>query len=148
MTVIDGHAHDRVRVAVELDWKPLGSVGLDEAGKIKFPKVAEQPGIYRFSFGAHDRGSIYIGEADRLRRRFDHYRNPGPTQRTNIAINTLMKDSMSTGRVSVDIATEIRLEVEGQPITSSLSDVFQRRLAENAALVAAQQTGKKIENRS
>jgi hypothetical protein len=147
MTGTDRHDPDRFGVAVELHWEHLGLVGLDETGKLKFPEATQQPGIYRFSFRAPDRDSAYIGEADQLRRRFAHYRNPGPTQRTNIAVNTLMKDVLGTGSVSVDIATEIRLEVEDQPVTSSLSNVFQRRLAENAALVAAQEAGRKIENR-
>jgi excinuclease UvrABC nuclease subunit len=42
----------------------------DRRGNAAIPGCAELPGIYRFDLG--DR--VYIGEADRLRRRFQHYR--------------------------------------------------------------------------
>jgi len=46
-----------------------------EAGKLSFPLAPEVPGIYRFDLGE----LVYVGETDRLRRRFQHYRTPGPT---------------------------------------------------------------------
>ena len=54
-----------MRVAVDFSWVDLGAVALD-AGKLRFPQAPELPGIYRFNLG--DRW--YIGETDRLRRRF------------------------------------------------------------------------------
>jgi hypothetical protein len=74
-----------VRLSVEYSWRELGAIRLD-AAKLVFPSAPEVPGLYRFDFG--DR--IYVGETDRLRRRFQGYRTPGPTQTTNIRLNLII----------------------------------------------------------
>lgn len=79
-----------MRVAVDFDWRPLGLLRL-EAGRLRFPDVDDAPGVYRFDFG--DR--VYVGEADRLRRRFQHYRTPGPRQETNLRLNAVMVKLLS-----------------------------------------------------
>ncbi len=40
--------------------------------------------------------TVYVGESDNLRRRISHYRNPGPTQRTNIRINDRIRSQSPT----------------------------------------------------
>lgn len=74
-----------MRVAVDFSWTPLGRLRL-EAGTLRFPAVIDAPGVYRLDIG--DR--VYVGETDRLRRRLQHYRTPGPRQATNLRLNAVM----------------------------------------------------------
>ncbi len=92
--------------------------------------------------------AAYIGEADELRRRFAHYRNPGPTQPTNKRINALLKQLLAEGgRVSTAIATSATLEIDGVPRPLDLTKKARRLLTENAALVKATLEGvDRIEN--
>ena len=71
-----------MRVTVDFSWRDVGTIAA-EGGRLRFPTVPDAPGIYRFDLG--DR--IYIGETDRLRRRFQHYRTPGLSQTTNVRLN-------------------------------------------------------------
>jgi hypothetical protein len=38
---------EELRCSLRLRWKPMGRVSLDEKGKLRFPVVAEAPGLYR-----------------------------------------------------------------------------------------------------
>lgn len=74
---------ESVRVTVSFDWAEVGSIGLDAEGKLAFPSLPREPGMYKLMISEADgTTATYIGEADELRRRFAHYRNPGPTQPT------------------------------------------------------------------
>ena len=78
--------------ALRLQWLPIGTAQRDEEGKIKFPKLPARPGLYQFKiFRSDGSQAIYVGETDNLQRRFAHYRNPGPTQATNLRLNALSK---------------------------------------------------------
>jgi hypothetical protein len=135
-----------MRICADVDWSPRGAVILT-AGKLKFPDVPEMPGVYRLTLASHKGTSVYVGEADRLRRRFLHYRNPGPTQHTNIRMNAAMKAIIeSGGSVFVETATDIVLEVNGRRLVADLSERTFRLLAENAALVVAREAGETVEN--
>ena len=73
-----------------------------------------------------------------LRRRFQHYRKPGPSQATNLRVNALLKEHLgSGGSAEVDIIVDgVVLMIGGENIDANLSDKATRRLIENAALVA------------
>jgi hypothetical protein len=92
--------------------------------------------------------AIYVGEADELRRRFAHYRNPGPTQPTIKRINALLVRLLAEGgSASMAIATKATLEINGVSSSLDLSKKASRLLAENAALVEAATAGvHRIEN--
>lgn len=95
-----------MRVAVMFSWSSLGDVGLD-AGRLVFPRAPERPGIYRFDLG----GGVYVGETDRLRRRFQHYRTLGPSQRTNLRLNQAIRDVLDgKGRVAVSVVLEATID--------------------------------------
>ncbi len=84
--------------SLRLRWTQVGEVTIDSSGKLAFPKVTNAPGLYKFCVA--DAGSvkkIYIGESDNLSRRFTHYRNPGPTQQTNIRMNNLLSNCLKGG---------------------------------------------------
>ena len=102
-----------MHVTVEMDWEPQGAVQI-VAEKLLFPQVDEKPGIYRFTLRSAERQSVYIGEADRLRRRFAHYRNPGPSQATNQRMNAAIREIIrANGSVGVETATQVRADIDG-----------------------------------
>jgi hypothetical protein len=128
-----------VRVTVSFEWTEAGRVGMDAEGKLAFPSLPHEPGMYKLAITEADgTTATYIGEADELRRRFAHYRNPGPTQPTNKRINALLKRLLgNSGRASMAIATRATLEIEGVSSSLHLTKKASRLLAENAALVKA-----------
>lgn len=131
-----------MRVAVDFAWRDVGSIRV-EAGRLRFPDVPESSGVYRFDLGR----TVYIGETDRLRRRFQHYRTPGPTQATNVRLNALMLRSLGEGgSVTVCTVTTASVEVDGQRAPLDLCDKAARLLVENAALTAARMAGGSVEN--
>lgn len=125
------------RHCITLTWMPIGRVGMDSSSKIVFPKAPEIPGVYRFLIRGSQKQSIYVGETDNLQRRFQHYRNPGPSQTTNIRINDLFKIHLEDGaEIGVDIATGITIkDSASQTLNVDLSLRHFRRLFENYALV-------------
>jgi hypothetical protein len=117
------------------------------ATKLTFPDVPDEPGIYRFTLASADSRSVYIGEADRLRRRFAHYRSPGPKQPRNQRMNAAMRAIVeSGGTVEVDTADQVRVEIDGRAVVADLSHRPYRLLAENAGLVLAREAGFALEN--
>ena len=131
-----------MRVTVEFSWRTRGPVRL-EAGRLRFPDAPEAPGIYRFDL----RDRVYIGETDRLRRRFQHYRTPGPTQLTNLRLNALLLQLLEEPRtIDVSTVTEANVEIDGTAAPLDLRHKAARRLVENAALTAAIAAGERVEN--
>ena len=138
-----------MRVTVSFEWVEVGRVVLDAEGKLAFPSLPREPGVYKLMISEADgTTATYVGEADELRRRFAHYRNPGPTQPTNKRINALLKQLLvEAGRASMAIATSATLEIDGVPTALDLTKKAGRLLAENAALVKAALEGvDRIEN--
>lgn len=131
-----------MRVAVDFTWRDVGWIRL-EAGKLRFPEVPDSPGVYRFDLGQ----TVYIGESDRLRRRFQHYRTPGGGQPTNVRLNTLMLSLLGEGgAVTICTVTEAGLDVEGSRSKLDFRHKASRLLVENAALSAARMAGARVEN--
>jgi hypothetical protein len=131
-----------VRVAVDFKWRALGLIRV-EAQRLRFPDVADVPGIYQFNLG--DR--LYIGESDRLRRRFQHYRTPGVGQPTNIRLNVVMSELLVQGSaVDVAVITSASVEVDGRESPLDLTRKSARLLVENAALTAERVAGRLVEN--
>jgi hypothetical protein len=76
-----------------------------------FPEVPRQlprgPAIYCWCV---DDAPIYVGEAEELRRRIQHYRTPGPSQTTNLRLKELLEERQSEGCcVSLRVLTDIML---------------------------------------
>lgn len=138
-----------MRVTVSFEWVEVGRVVLDAEGKLAFPSLPREPGMYKLMISEADgTTATYVGETDELRRRFAHYRNPGPTQPTNKRINALLKQLLvEAGRASMAVATSATLEIDGVPTALDLTKKAGRLLAENAALVKAALEGvDRIEN--
>ncbi len=131
-----------MHVGVDFAWRDVGSIRV-EVGRLLFPEVPESPGAYRFDLGQ----TVYIGKTDRLRRRFQHYRAPGPTQATNLRLNRLMLQLVGEGGpVTVSTVTSASVEVDGHRWPLDLRNKAARLLVENAALTAAQLAGRSVEN--
>lgn len=93
-------------------WREIGEVRLGPDGKLVMPDPGALPGIYRFRLAGDGAPSVYIGESDDLRRRFGHYRNPGPSQRTNVRMNERMRARLAAGGiVQVAVVAEADLRV-------------------------------------
>lgn len=139
-----------VRVSVAFEWTDVGEVVIDDQGKVAFPRLPRESGLYLISITeATGTTALYVGEADDLQRRFAHYRNPGPSQHTNQRINALLADTLETGGAArISMATEATLTTaDGSDSALDLSAKSARLLAENAALVQASLTGHhRIEN--
>jgi hypothetical protein len=136
-----------MKIGLDFQWNDAGDVRLDIRGKPEFPKLSVKPAVYAFRFIGQDGTTLYVGEADNLQRRAAHYRNPGPTQQTNIRLNERMRAHLaSSGRITMHLVTTARIEIDGTSAESDLTSKFARRLLENAALLAAAGTGQKVEN--
>ncbi len=131
-----------MQVAVDFSWDEVGELQL-EGDKLRFPDVPEAPGAYRFDLDNH----FYIGETDRLCRRFQHYRTPGPSQATNVRLNAKALELLKSGRVIViSIVTEAAITVDQAESTLDLRHKSARLLVESAALTAARLAGQSLEN--
>lgn len=127
-----------IQLTMAMNWKCLGAVCVDEAGKLSFPDAPTVPALYRLRLSSAEGARHYIGEAVNLRRRFGNYRNPGPTQATSIRINDVLRTHLAAGgQAEVDlVASGMTLSISGQEVTVELAHKATRRLLEQAAIVA------------
>jgi len=137
-----------MKMCVEFKWKNTVTIELGPDGKLKFPNFPLDPGLYRLWLGGAGQSSVYIGETDNLRRRASHYRNPGPSQRTNFRLNDRLRAHLAAGgKVEMAILTAADVEIEGRKLDLDLAQKAARRLIENAALVEAAASGaNQVEN--
>lgn len=132
-------AHVNVRFGFE--WNELGDIRIDEFEKLVFPSVSAGPGLYRFCFAKDHTASVYIGETNRLNRRFQQYRTPGISQQTNLRLNRDIRDALTAGRkVTASVLTEIDAPELG------LARKHDRVLLEHGAIMCARNDGQEILN--
>ena len=130
-------------VTISIEWDEPQPVTLGLGDSVLIPKVLGLPGIYRFRLvEAGGRPWVYIGEAVNLQRRMAQYAKPGPTQHTNIRLNRRFREVLRNGgAVTFATANSVVIGVDGQRLDTDLMLASTRRLAENAALVAARANG-------
>lgn len=124
-------------VAVDFEWRTAGDIRLD--GRPVFPVLPSAPGLYRFSFETPNQAPrVYIGETDQLRRRAQHYRTPGATQRTNMRMHKELVDAIRGGaRVTCAAITAAAISLDRGPSRPlDLSRKTSRLIVENAAMAA------------
>ena len=138
-----------VTVSVEFQWQGLGTLRRDELGGLTFPIAPRRPGVYRFRLCGNGHDQHYIGETDELRRRFQHYRTPGPSQQTNIRLNERFRVHMAAGgSIDVDIVDDkVAVTAGGTPLDIDLADKATRRLLEHAAVTGEAAAGVELLNR-
>lgn len=135
-----------VQGSLHFAWKPLGQITF-KSSRLRFPNAPIGPGLYRFRFEGAENARVYIGESKNVSRRFGNYARPGPSQVTNIRLNAAMTDHLDEdGLINVDTCFEVLF---GHPKAKkvNLGDKAARRMAENAAIVIAQQHGDSLLNR-
>ncbi len=137
---------DLTRLDVCFGWRDFGGVVLDSGGKPTFDRLPEIPAVYRISMTARP-GQVtprrYVGESDNLRRRSGNYRNPGPSQRTSLRVNGLLREHLAAGgavRLAGVIDATWRLDAEAETALD-LTTKSGRLLVENAALLIARASG-------
>jgi hypothetical protein len=137
-------------ITVTWSWQPVGNLRL-QGGKLLFPEVPNVPGIHRMTFtrASGEPAGIYIGEGYPLPRRFNGYRNPGPSQQTNLRLNPIMTGTLAEGgRMALEIATQAHISIAGNDLTPlSLADKAARVLVERAAETRARTAGLQVHNR-
>ena len=115
-----------------------------------FPLRPDSPAFTASGSTATSRPTLcYVGETDELRRRFQHYRTPGPSQQTNIRMNAEFRDHMAAGgSIEVDtVIDKIDVIADGESVRVDLANKAMRRLLEHAALVDEAAAGAKLLNR-
>lgn len=137
-----------VNIAVDFNWQSIGLISLDPFGKLFFPKTASSAGLYRFDFAYADNPATYIGETDQLARRLQHYRTPGPSQKTNIRLNEALRGALENNMaVTLLVVTAVQgTSVAGKSHQIDLSRKLDRVLLEHAAILAARTGGLVIMN--
>jgi hypothetical protein len=117
-----------------------------------FPPAPSVPGVYRLTF--HDAQTeltgVYVGETDRLPRRFQHYRTPGADERlTMYRLNRAMVETLiGGGQIGVEVVTSAHAAVgEGTSVPLDLGWKAARVLVERAAEVAERRTGRPMLNK-
>ena len=137
-----------VNIYITLEWKPIGHITLDDDGKLAFPRAPIRAGIYRFEFKRQQEQVIYVGETVQLARRFQHYRTPGPSQRTNIRLSKRMREALTDGgTLSVAILTdEATISLAGAARQADFSRKSERALLEHAASYEVIESGISVLN--
>ena len=134
---------------LEFHWQFLGQVQPDIHSRLVFPIAPRRPGLYRFRLSGNGPPRHYVGETEELRQRFQQYRTPGRTQQTNIRMNAEFFDHMKAGgTIKIDILVDkAEIIVAGSSVSTDLANKANRRLLEQAALVAETAAGTKLLNR-
>ena len=123
-------------------WREVGEVRLGHYSKLLMPDPGHGPGIYRFHLTWGDSPSLYIGESEDMSRRFGQYRNPEPSQRTNIRISKWMHRQVDAGRtLYVAVVTEAVLRVGDSQEPLDLERRTSRLLVEEHLLGEAREAG-------
>jgi hypothetical protein len=121
------------------------SIGSD--AKLHFPSLPTVPGVYRFRLlDVSEPIAAYIGETGNLHRRVANYRNPDPTQQTNIRIHGWIRSHLDRGgTVECAAVTRAALTVDENSVPLDRRQKLHRLLLENAALFCTP-NGEFIEN--
>ena len=123
-------------------WREVGEVRLGHYSKLLMPDPGHGPGIYRFHLTWGDSPSLYIGESEDMSRRFGQYRNPEPSQRTNVRMNERMRAVIAAGGiVEVAVVTEAVLRVAECHELLDLAHRTGRRMVEEHLLDEARAAG-------
>src|SRR5437763_13701323 len=134
------HSWDRdqaVECRIGLEWQPLGTVSVEADGRAMFQHAPAVPAIYRFRVRHKGTAASYIGETENPSRRFGHYRNPGPTQQTNVRINARFLEVLGAGaEIGVSTVSAAWTDRGNGHEAADLSSRAVRRMIENAAIWA------------
>jgi hypothetical protein len=121
-----------------LRWTHFGAI-LRQKERLVIPDgLPVAPGLYRIRIRRRDNTEArYVGETQNLFHRFQFYKSPGKSQKTNIRINNILLTALEQNEaVALSIVTEKAYIVHGADYTvADLSKKSVRRLFENFAQV-------------
>jgi hypothetical protein len=129
-------ANDSKECRIGFTWAPVGRILLSSK-RLEFPKVEAEPGLYRFRIRNGDNEAAYVGESENLARRFAFYRNPGPSQQTNVRLNQIFRSALaSAAEIAVAVVTtDAWIETGDGRKRADFSKKAIRRLFENASVL-------------
>jgi hypothetical protein len=139
-----------IELRIGFTWAPIGRVALGSGGKLVLPAAEAVPAIYRFRIRQGNSEKRYIGQTENLARRLGNYRNPGPTQQTNVRLNAEFLRALADG-AQISVAAVIGgawIAGEAGKVPADMSSISTRCLLENAAILADGATGIESLNRS
>lgn len=147
--VSTGEIPGETSVKIKFSWKDIGNVKLDENENLTFSKPPSIPGVYKLTIISEFKNSIYIGQTENLLRRFQHYRTPGPSQKTNIRLNIIMIEQLKSGsKITISIiSNNASLNRDGINSHANFSKRNERILFEHGALVALKNTTLEVLNK-
>lgn len=102
-----------VQTLLDGQFSRIGCWQLDERATLVLAGSApDVPGVYAFVINGH---AQYIGVASTsLAKRLYFYRKPGPTQKTNIRLNAVLRNAIASGSsIDIFVATPPTLEWSG-----------------------------------
>jgi hypothetical protein len=106
-----------VQALVEGQFSLIGCWQLDQAASLVLVGAAPDiPGVYAFAMNGM---AQYVGVASAsLAKRLYFYRKPGPTQTTNVRMNTLLREELASGScIDIYVATPPALEWNGWSVS-------------------------------
>ena len=120
-------------------WLSAGDLKLDRECQLVFPDVPQIPGIYRFEIESDTAVTEYIGNAIRLRRRFQLYRSrgrkPGKSNGTTTQLARHLLAALGEGhKVTLALIGHEALDHRGVRRELDFAD-SQYRVAVEAALI-------------
>jgi hypothetical protein len=133
---------EEVKLEIEFNWKDFES---NEGVSYVFPSPPTSnmrryagPGVYRWAvYSGEVLEAVYIGEAEDLLRRLQHYLYPGKTQVTNLRIKAMLEKYLAGGhKVSFQFLRFDQFVINRHAFgCSHLSDPFARKVIENLAIL-------------
>lgn len=122
-------------------WTAAGQLHLHEGQKYPLAfnvNVNDEAGLYKFHISHKNAQSVYIGESQNLKRRFQNYRSPGLTQKTSLRINDILIRAL---REQAEIAVYISTQAFLNNNAANFSQKHVRRLFENMEIVGNARQG-------
>ncbi len=130
-------------VTVSITWTDPVPVTIGLGDVLLLPKFPAVPGLFRFHIGeASGTTWIHVGETSDLAKQMQQIARPGvPTSRAARLATRIRDTLVDDGMVTVATCVDVTADVDSQSATVDLVRIEDRRLAENAALVAARFDG-------
>lgn len=126
-----------------MEWRSAGKLQLDPDTELRFPRIAAEPGLYRFCLigrGADGNYAFYIGQADNLKRAFGRFAKH-ESQATNFRIgNDLLSHMRNGGVVEISVIIESP-QATTEEQAADLSDKATREHLKDIAIDAEKRRG-------
>lgn len=133
---------------VDQKWRRVGQIELDRKGAPVFPKCPNAPTVYLLHVPSKSKPETYVGETDNLARRLQHYRTPGPTQKTSQRLRQFLVETLERDKpVELHVLgedTQIRTRNNDRP--ANMADKVERHLLEASAIVGFREANHKLLN--